>query len=201
MANDAPEMFIGYRNLGLYYYNKGEMSKAERYIDIACSKPDIPPSFLTGAASIFLEVNKLDKAEELLLKSLMREPSNPETYWLLKMIYDKKGNRELADAYIVKARESIPGLDKELVKMAEDFCYEGEKFIAERKYNNSKNILWRALLVKPDYVPALVAMGRLGYEQGNFEDATRYLEKAITLDPSNASAKSTLFLINRKQGK
>ena len=171
MAKDAPEMFIGYRNLGLYYYNKGDIANTERYIAIACSKPDIPPPCLTGAASIFLEANKLDKAEELLLKSLKREPANPEPYILLKMIYEQKGNRQLADSYLVKARASIPAFEIELTRMAEVFCYEGEKFIAERKFANAANILRRALLVKPDYAPALVAMERLNYEQGNFANA------------------------------
>lgn len=201
MTKDAPEMFIGYRNLGLYYYNKGDIANAEHYLAIACSKPDIPPSYLVGTASIFMEANRHDKAEALLLKALQREPANPEPYLLLNMIYEQKGNKALAESYLIKARESIPGLEKELSKMAEDFCREGEKFIAERKHNNAKNILWRALLVKPDFVPALVAMGRLGYEQGDFANATRHLERAITLDPSNISAHDYLSLVYQKQGR
>jgi tetratricopeptide (TPR) repeat protein len=201
MTKDAPQMFIGYRNLGLYYYNTGDIANAEHYLALACSKPDIPASYLVGAASMFMEANKYDKAEALLLKSLEREPVNPEPYLLLKLIYEQKGNRELAGSYLTKAREVIPGFEKELVNMAEDFSREGEKFIAERKYNNAKNILWRALVVKPDSVPALVAMGRLGYEQGDFANATRHLEKAITLDPSNISAHDYLSLVYIKQGR
>jgi protein O-mannosyl-transferase len=198
MANDAPEMFIGYRNLGLYYYNRGDIANAEHYLDIACSKPDIPASYLVGAASIFLETKKRDKAEALLLKALEREPVNPEPYVLLKMIFEQRGDRALAGSYLVKARELIPGFEKELALMAEDFSREGEKFIAERKYNNAKNILWRALQVKADFVPALVAMGRLSSEQGNFVEAKRHFEKAVSLDPSDAAAHSNLSLVLQK---
>jgi tetratricopeptide (TPR) repeat protein len=201
MAKDAPEMFIGYRNLGLYYYNKGDIANAEHYLAIACSKPDIPASYLVGAASIFLEFNKRDKAEALLLKALEREPANPEPYLLLKLIYEQKGNGKLAELYLVKARESIPGFENELGKMAEDFCHEGEKFIEERKHANASNILRRALLVKPDFVPALVAMGSLSYKLGDLLEATRYLEKAVTLDPSNISAHDYLSLVYKKQGR
>jgi len=201
MANDAPEMFIGYRNLGLYYYNKGETDNTLYNLAIACSKADIPPLYLTGAASMFIEANKLDKAEELLLKSLTREPANPEPYLLLNMIYERKGNTELAASYLVKARKSIPGFETELGRMAEIFSREGEDFIAAHKYTNAKNILWRALLANPDFVPALVAMGRLGYEQGDFTNAARYLEKAIALDPSSASAHNALSLVRQKQKK
>ncbi|RII25031.1 MAG: hypothetical protein CXR31_15385 [Geobacter sp.] len=201
MANDAPEMFIGYRNLGLYYYNRGDMAHAERYLAIACSKPDIPPLFLTGAASIFVEANMLDKAEELLLNSLKQDSANPEPYVLLKMIYEQKGNKQLADSYLSKAREVIPAFEVEVARMAEVFCREGEKFIAEHNYISAKNIVWRALLAKPDFVPALTDMGRLGYEQDDFATATRYLENALALDPSNSAAKSTLSLVHQKQAK
>jgi tetratricopeptide (TPR) repeat protein len=199
MSQDAPEMFIGYRNLGLYYYTKGDTANAQHYLAIACSKPDIPASYLVGAASMFMETNKHDKAEALLLTALKRDPANPEPYLLLKMMYEQQGNKALAGSYLVKARESIPGLEKELGNMAEDFCREGEKFILERKYNLAANILWRALLVKPDSVPALVAMGRLGYEQGDFASAAQHLEKAIDLDPSNASARQYLTMVLQKQ--
>lgn len=201
MTTDAPNMFIGFRNLALYYYDKGDITNAEHFLEIACTKSDIPASYLVGAASIFLESNKIGKAEALLLTALEREPSNPEPYLLLNDIYAKLGNKGLADSYIVKARKSIPDLETELGKMAEDFSREGEKFTADRKFANAANILRRALLVKPGYVPALVAMGRLSYEQGDFVNATSYLEKAITLDPSNASAKNTLYLVYQKEGR
>lgn len=201
MANDAPEMFVGYRNLGLYYYNRSDRANAERYIAIACSKPDIPPLFLTGAASIFVETNRLDTAEELLIKALKQDSANPEPYVLLNMIYEQKGNKQLADSYLSKAREAIPAFEEEVTRMAEVFCREGEKFIAEHEYIHAKNILWRALLAKPNFVPALIDMGRLGYEQDDFATATRYLEQALALDPSNAAAKSTLNLVHQKQGK
>ncbi|GFE62129.1 hypothetical protein [Geobacter sp. AOG2] len=200
MAKDAPEMFIGYRNLALYYYDKGDITNTEHFLGIACSKPDIPPSYLVGAATIFMESNKADKASALLLKSLEQDPANPETYLLLKMIYEREGNKALADSYLAKARKAIPHLEIELGRMAEDFCHEGERFIAERKYAHAANILRRALLVKPDFVPAIVALGRVKYEQGDFLNATKYLERAITLDPANASAQRSLSLLRQKQG-
>jgi len=199
MTKDAPEMFIGYRNLALNYYDKGDMANTEHFLEIACAKPDIPPSYLVGAASIFLESNKLDKAAALLLKSLERDPANPETYLLLKMIYERKGNKALAGSYLARARKAIPDLETELGKMAEDFCREGERFISERRYAHAANILRRALLVKPDFVPAVVALGRVKYEQGDFPGATGYLERALALDPANASARRYLSLLRQKQ--
>jgi tetratricopeptide (TPR) repeat protein len=199
MTTDAPEMFIGYRNLALYYYDKGDRANAGHFLEIACTKPDIPASYLVGAASIFLESDKVDTAETLLLKALERDPANPEPYLLLNTIYGQKGNRALADSYLAKARQSIPAWEKELNNMAEDFSREGERFIAEHKYAHAANILRRALLVKPDSVPALIAIGRLCYGQGDLPGAARYLEKAIALDPSNSSAHRYLTQVRQER--
>jgi protein O-mannosyl-transferase len=201
MTHDAPGMFIGFRNLGLYFYNRGDMANALPCLVAASEKPDIPAQFLTGAASIFVEANRLDKAEELLRKAQAGEPTNPEPYILLKMIYERKGNRALADSCLARGREKVPDFEGELARMAGDFCREGEKFIAERRYMSARNILWRALNARPDFVPALVAMGRLGYEQGEYAEAAGYLEKAVKIDPANATARQSLDLVRVKQGR
>lgn len=201
VIKDAPEMSIGYLNLGLNYYAKGDMTNAEHYLAIACSKPDIPDSNLVGAASIFLYANKYDKAEAILLKALERMPDNPEPYLLLKFIYEQKGNKALADSYYAKARETIPAFEIELTRMAEDYYREGEKLITGRKYIRADNLLRRALLLKPDFVPALIAMGNVSIAQGYSGNAMQHLRKAIDLEPFNASAHYNLSGVYQKLGR
>lgn len=201
MTKDAPEMSIGFLNLGLDYYARGDMPNAEHYLASACSRPDIPASYLVGAASIFLESNKYDKAEAMLLKALERNPANPEPYLLLKTIYEQKGYKALADSYLAKARGSIPAFEIELTRKAEAFYREGEKFIAGRKYINAANILRRALLVKPDFVPALIAMGSLIVEKGDIAKALPYFTQAEVLDPGNLAAHYNLSQLYEALGR
>ena len=201
MSKDAPEMFIGYSNLALYYYNRGDLAGATRNLALACSKADVPPTTLTAAATFFLEAKNPGKAEELLLRSLKRDPANPEPYLLLENIYRQQGKKELADSYLAKGRASIPGFEIERTRMAEDYCRQGDTFSAAGRSAKAANILWRALLVEPDYVPALLASGRLEYRRGESAAAARHLEKALTLDPANISARKYLSLLQQKQGK
>ena len=201
MAQDAPQMSIGPRNLGLYYYNRGDLATSVKHLLASCTRPDIQPVQLVGTASMFVEANQPDQAEALLLKALPMDRANPETYLMLKMIYDKKGNAVLAQSCLDQARQSIPGLEAERAKQAAAFCREGDKFRAERKFLNAANILWRALLINPDSVAALAGMGHVKLEQGDPDGAATYLNRAIALDPSHAEAHYLLSKLYQRQGK
>ncbi|GFE62127.1 tetratricopeptide repeat protein [Geobacter sp. AOG2] len=200
MTKDAPETYFGYGALGLYYYDKGDLKNAERYLTISCSKPDFPISHMFFVATVFCEANRFDKAEPLLLKSVESRPSYIEPYAILEMIYTKRGDLMRAKIWHDKAVANIPDEEKTRIQLAGSLCRSGEQFINNRNYIRAGNSLWRSLLVKPDFVPAMVAMGRLDYERGDYVNAAGYLVKAITLEPSNASAHYNLSLVYRKQG-
>jgi len=62
MTKDAPEMCIGYQNLGYAYYDGQDFTNAEKNLTIAYSKKGLGGSMLIGSASMFLEMNKPQKA-------------------------------------------------------------------------------------------------------------------------------------------
>jgi protein O-mannosyl-transferase len=201
MTKDAPETYFGFGALGLYYYDNGDLNNAERYLTISCAKPDFPTSHLFFIASIFCEANRFDKAEALLVRAVESQPSDLEPYLFLEMICMKRGDLMRAQMWHDKANGIIPDIDKKRLQLSDSFSRSGEKYIHDRRYIRAANILRRALLVKPDYVPALVAMGHLGYEQGDFVSAKSNFEKVITLDPSNVSAHGFLHLVYQKRGR
>jgi tetratricopeptide (TPR) repeat protein len=201
MTHDAPETYFGFGALGLYYYDKGDIENAVRYLTISCSKSDFPASHLFFIASIFCEANRYDMAEPLLVKAVEAQPSDLESYLFLELVCKKRGDLLSARIWHDKALGNIPDVEKTSIQLSDSLCRSGEQFIHDRRYIRAANYLWRALLVKPDSVPALVAMGRLGYEQGDFANATRHFEKAVTLDPSNASAHDYLSRMYHKQGR
>jgi len=200
MTKDAPETYFGFGALGLYYYDRGDLATAERYLTVSCSKPDFPTSHKFFIATVFYEANRLDKAEPLLLKSIESLPPYLESYALLEVIYKKRGDAKRAQIWHDKAAAAIPDEEKTRVQLAGSLCTAGEQFINDRRYILAANSLWRSLLVKPDFVPALVAMGRLDYERDDYASATDYLVKAAALDPSNATAHYYLSLVYQKQG-
>jgi len=201
MIKDSPDMALGYNDLGIYYFKKGDMANAEKYLTIAATKKDITSRLLGANAAVFWQADKLDITEKLLLRQLELEPSNPQPYVMLKMIYEKKGNKALAKSYGDKASAMFPGIEDMMKQRVVEVCRQAESFIAMRSYERAENLLREALIINPDFVPALVDMGGLSAEKGDFVKAEKYLSRAIGLEPLNATAHYNLAQVYQMQGK
>jgi Flp pilus assembly protein TadD len=201
MIKDSPDMALGYNDLGIYYFKKGEMASAEKYLTIAGTKKDITARLLGANAAIFWQADKFDTAEMLLLRQLELEPSNPQPYVMLKMIYDKKGNKALAKSYGDKASAMFPGIEEMMKQRATEVCRQAESFIAMRSFERAENLLREAIIINPDFVPALVDIGGINAEKGDFVKAEKYLTRATALEPLNATAHYNLAQVYLMQGK
>ena len=201
MTQDAPENFVGFKNLGTWYYRKREIAPALRYLEVADSKPDIPYKFLTGDAYIFWKENMPDQAEKALLRALDLEPGNPEPYLILMMIHEQQGEASLARTYRGKAKELVHNIDEVLVARTVELCRTGETYVSRRLYADAEVYIWQALRINPGYVPALIDMGRLGAETGNYAKAIQFLNRALVLEPMNAPAHYNLSMVYRMQGR
>jgi tetratricopeptide (TPR) repeat protein len=201
MTKDAPEKFAGFKNLGLAYYTKGELAPALHNLEVADSKPDISVKFLIGDAYIFWKENKLEKAEKTLLRVVEENPSNPEPYLLLMMICEQKGNTLLAESYRGKIKKMGLNVEQILTSRTIELCRAGETYISKRQFVNAEICLWQVLRINPSFVPALVDMGSIKAEQGKTAEALLYLNKALALDPLNASAHYNLSALYKMQGR
>lgn len=201
MIKDSPDMALGYNDLGLYYFKKGDMASAEKYLTIAGSKKDITARLLGANAAVFWQADKFDTAEKLLLRQLELEPSNPQSYVMLKMIYDKKGNKALAKSYGDKASAMFPGIEEMMKQRVVEVCRQAESFIAMRSFERAETLLREAIIINPDFVPALVDLGGLSAEKGDFVKAEKYLTRATALEPLNTTAHYNLGQVYRMQGK
>jgi len=160
-------MALGYNDLGVYYFRKGDLANAEKYLTIANTKKDITERLLGANAGIFWQMDKIDIAEKLLLRQLELEPSNPQPYIMLKMIYVKKGNKVLAEAYGAKASALFPGIEEAMQQRVRGLCRRAEKLIAMRFFERAEKLLQEAIIINPDFVPALVDLGGVNAEKGD----------------------------------
>jgi tetratricopeptide (TPR) repeat protein len=201
MMKDSPDMALGYNDLGIYYFKKGDMVNAEKYLTIAGTKKDITARLLGANAGVFWQAEKFDVAEKLLIRQMELEPTNPQPYIMLKMIYEKKGSKELAKSYGDKAEAMFPGIEQMMKQRVVEVCRQAESFIAMRSYERAENLLREAIIINPDFVPALVDMGGLSAEKGDFTKAEKYLTRATALEPLNAAAHYNLAQVYLMQGK
>lgn len=203
MTLDAPESFIGFKNVGMSYYKTGDTDRAVRSLEIADSKSDIRPRYLIGNAYIYWKENLPDKATKALNRVIDENPSNPEPYLLLMIINEQYGDSVSARSYRDKLLDLLPGqkIEDIIANRAIDLCRLGEQFLARKHYAEAETYLWQALRIVPDHVPALIDMGSLRSEQGNPADAIQYLSKALALEPSNATARYNLAMVHKMRGK
>jgi protein O-mannosyl-transferase len=201
MTIDAPDSFVGFKNLGLAYYKKGEIARAANNLEAADSKSDIPTKYLIGDAYIFWKENMPDKAERSLIKVIERDPLDPEAYLVLMMINDQYGSKIRAQSYRDKVKEMGHRVDEVLADRTVQLCRAGETYLSKRQFVNAEIFFWQSLKINPDYIPALIDMGSLRADQGNFASAIQYITKALAIDPMNAAAHFNLSALYRMQGR
>jgi protein O-mannosyl-transferase len=201
MIKDAPEKALGYHNLGRFYYKNGDLSNAIKYLAIACTKEDVNSRMLGADALVFWEADRLDIAATLLLKKLQITPDDPQSYIMLNRIYEKMGNKTLAKTYHDRAVALFPKIEEFMTQRVLSVCREGEKLMAEHKYDKAENLFREALGINPDFIPALIDMGNLSAEKQDMAGALKYFTKAVALDPLNPSTHHNLSITYELMGR
>jgi len=74
------------------------------------------------------------------------------------------------------------------------------KQLKEQKIQKAYNAFLKAINLKNDYAPAYYQMGYFLYNNGNFDEAQKYLEAAVQLDTNYANARYFLGLIYDRFG-
>jgi protein O-mannosyl-transferase len=202
MTVDAPERSIGFTNLGMYYYENGDLAKAERYLEESCSKKGIViRDAYHYLSAVYWEGNKLDKALSVLTKLMTLEPGNPQSYIMASRIYGNMGDKAMAQKYYGKVTAMFPNIEEMLEGRVQMLCREGEKLVAEGRNAEAERKFREALMMNSGSVPALIDMGGVAAEKGNLVGAVDYFSKAIALDPLNPQAHYNLSMAYELMGR
>jgi tetratricopeptide (TPR) repeat protein len=202
MTIDAPERSIGFTNLGMYYYENGDLAKAERYLEESCSKKGIViRDAYQYLSAVYWEGNKFDKALTALNKLMTLEPGNPQPYIMASKIYGSMGDKAMAQKYYDKVTAMFPQIEEMMDGRVNSLCREGEKLMAEGRSAEAERKFKEALMMKSDSVPALIDMGSVSAEKGNLAGAVEYFSRAIALDPLNPQAHYNLSMAYELMGR
>src|SRR6185369_10300726 len=202
MTKDAPQKSIGFTNVGMYYYERGELAKAEKYLEESCTKNGIViRDALQYLSATYWEGGKYDKALVVLDKMMAMEPENPQPYIMASKIYENKGDSANAKLYHDKVVAKFPQIEQMMQGRVVSLCQEGEKLLTERKPAEAERKFKEALMMKADFVPALIDMGGLLAERGDHAKALVHFGKAEALDPANPSIHYNLSMVYELMGK
>ena len=201
MIKDAPQMSVGFQNLGYAYDNKRDYPNADKYLSLALTKNGINSRMLTGSASMFWNMNKLDKALQALHQKIALEPNSTEAYIMASRIYEEKGDTGSAKSYRAKASKVFPGIFQLMAQRAVTACRNGEELLAARRSLAAERYFREALEIDPSFVPALLDLGGLLAENGDTVKALEYFQKAARLEPDNPAVHFNLAQIFEMTGK
>ena len=202
MTEDAPGKSIGFTNLGMYYYENGDLPNAEKYLELSCSKKGIViRDAYQYLSAVYWESNKPEKALSVLDKLMALEPGNPQSYIMASRIYESMGDKANAQRYYAKVTAMFPQIEEMMGNRTASLCQEGEKLMAEERPVEAERKFKEALMMKPSFVPALIDLGGLAAEKGNLAGAVEYFSKAVVIDPLNPSAHYNLSMAYEMMGR
>jgi tetratricopeptide (TPR) repeat protein len=130
-------------------------------------------------------------------KALAIIPDYPEVYHNLALAYEGSGNAELAIQSFQKAVDLDRKYDTRDEWPLVDFA-DYQRMLGHPE--ESVKLLSEALNINPNSPKANYEMGELLTDQHKYDDARKYLEIAVKLDPCNAAAIYGLAIVSRRLG-
>lgn len=171
------------KNIALIYNEKGETEKAAAAIkDAREANPDDMNLLLTEA-NMYIQAGDKAKFQSLMEEAIQKDPSNPTLYYNLGVITAEQGNNEQATKYYEKAIELDPKNENAYLNLASLTLSKEQGIVTEM------NSLGNSVVDNKRY-------DELKQEREDlYTSAVPYLEKLLTINPSNIDAVRTLMNI------
>jgi tetratricopeptide (TPR) repeat protein len=166
-----------YYNLGFLYFQKGFYDEAAQYFETAYKLKNSPENIDNSQISLFSKI---------------------EIYNALGICYSRLGNHKKAITFIEKAKNEYP-LDLEIQNnLASAYFqafYDAENdYLKSRYLDLAESEFKKILITAPNNIDAIFGLGYLKIEQSdfkkqnNYEEAVKYLERALRLAPSKRAS-------------
>jgi Tfp pilus assembly protein PilF len=201
MTTDAPAMAIGYQNLGMHYYNNGDFDRSLANLREAYSRQDNTPEATFALATLYFETEDYSGALSILDRLIALQPKNIQAYILMSRVHEARGDQVRATATTNRARTLFPNIEAVLEARAYQLCTEGERLAAAGNHPKAARQFKIALILKPDYVPALLDMGSYHAGQGDHEKGLAFFRKVIAVAPNSQAAHYNAYLVYSATGR
>lgn len=173
--------------------NLQENVKALNLVENAIRKKPRVASFYDLLASLYIQTQDYEASLAILKKGVEFLPDNEQIYFALAIVYEKLGEWE-------KSIESMKTVLEINPQNALAINFIGYSY-AERGSNldEAKDLVERALKLKPDDGYIMDSLGWIYYQKGDFTQALNFLEKANRLSPNEPAILEHLGDIHLKK--
>ena len=158
-------------------WQRGDLKQAAKLFD-QCHKKLSQPNHMHACAETYFKVGRYSDAQVILKKLLRQVNITPQIMSLSGDINKATGK---LDAAVKDYRQAVTMAPK-----TPELHYNlALALFANSNIVEAKVALERALNIRPDYVKALVLLGRCLAATEQFDDAQQAFTKAITIEPNN----------------
>ncbi len=187
-----PETFEILFNLGQVYLQSAEYKKAEVVLNRALKiKPDSPET-LYLMARVYSEQSRAVDALDLLVRAHKLAPENTDVIFLLARV-------SMSQNYFEDAIPLLESGVKIAPKRADLHAALGESYFMSGKAEKAIEE-FKALIELDPSARSYVFMGLSYRHLGRFDEARKYFEQGLKLDPHNASCLFNMGYIEGRQG-
>jgi Tfp pilus assembly protein PilF len=158
-------------------WQRGDLKQAAKLFD-QCHKKLSQPNHMHACAETYFKVGRYSDAQVILKKLLRQVNITPQIMSLSGDINKSMGKLDTA---VKDYRQAVA-----IAPQAPELHYNlALALFANSNIIEAKVALGRALKIRPDYVKALVLLGRCLAAIEQFDDAEQAFTKAITIEPNN----------------
>ncbi|MFH1618821.1 MAG: tetratricopeptide repeat protein [bacterium] len=172
-------------NLAREYMLSGKPEKALAYFKLVSAKYPENEIYSNGLAMALAAAGKTKDAERILDDMLKGTHPLPQTFYNRAVLFEKSGRNDKAEAVLHKCAGLFPDYADAGLFLSRIFLEKNEKGKARKE-------LEALLVTDPFNAEALVNLGTLEAESGNFARAGFLWKKAVAVQPGNTAALDNL---------
>ena len=222
-----PNCWVGYNNLGLVLFQKGQVDEAREYFQKAL---EINPNYVESHSNLgqaLFQKGEVDEAIAQYQKALEINPNYFAGHHNLGLAFSQKGQLDEAIAQFQKALEINPNFARAYYNLGNALFQKGRVDEAIERYEKALEInpndaeargnlgvsllqkgqldeaidnFQKALGINPNYAQAHSNLGKALFQKGQTDEAVAQYQKALEIDPNSFVAHSNLGVALCRKG-
>jgi tetratricopeptide (TPR) repeat protein len=182
-----PDAYIIHINLAALYLDRDDFKNAEQELRAADRVAPDYPLILNNYGLLNLKLKRYNEALGYLIRSILKDPKEPQPHLYLALMYDQTGQADYAEKEYLTAINLSPLSQRAHAGFGEFYFDHGRLLEAEEQFQESL----RAARTLRGYW----GLGLVYWREGRYAEAEQAFQEAEALEPSSGRAHIMLGLL------
>jgi tetratricopeptide (TPR) repeat protein len=182
-----PDASLIHINLAALYLDRDDFKKAEQELRAAENLAPDYPLILNNFGLLNLRLKRYDEALGYLVRSILKNPKEPQAHLYLALVYEQTGQADYAEKEYLTATNLSPLSQTAHAGLGEFYFDHGRLQEAEKQFQKS--------LLAARTLRAYWGLGLVYWRESRYAEAESAFQEAETLDPSSGRAHIIMGLL------